>query len=768
MENDPSLQSRQDWFRLIFDSTSDLMAMHSVADDGRLLFEYINRSLHEYHSAARPGVDSTTWLGRDLSEVMANELEFPGARIEEVLAPYRMAVRTGLGQPVSHVAGSGASARHREGVITPLKDKEGRVTHLFYRGADITERLRAEGELRRSAERFEKLFHTSPVPTLVTRLSDGRILEMNEAYLRTNGYTRERLLDGTSRSLGMWVDPAERDRFRAEIAAGSAIRERRMQFRNGTGEVRDYLYSAERIDWHGELAVVSFPVDITVLEAARREALASSERFEKVFELSPVPIVIGSVEDGRYFTANEAWLSLHGYSREEIEGQSSLSLGVADPADRERVVDMLARRGEVRMVQARFRKKTGEHFDSLYAATFIDWKGERAIVGIPYDVTELERARREAQASSERFAKVFDLSPTPIVVGAIADGRYLAVNEAWLELHGYERGDLEGHGSLSLGVWADPADRARIVELVSQGAEVRRMPVRFRRKSGEIVETLYSAIAADWKGERAVIATPQDVTELNRAAEEIRILNETLEARVRQRTAALEQANRELEAFTYSVSHDLRAPLRALSSFGALLAARPGIRDDPEASGHAGRVVAAASRMGTIVDALLNFSRLSRKEIAMHQVDLAAEVEAIIAELTESAAGRELEWKVGALPVVQGDPTLLRLVLQNLLDNAVKYTARRPDPVIEIHATLDGAHTTICVKDNGVGFDMQYADKVFGVFERLHADGEFEGTGIGLANAQRIVHRHGGRIWCEAAPGRGASFCFSLPASHKS
>ena len=147
----------------------------------------------------------------------------------------------------------------------------------------------------------------------------------------------------------------------------------------------------------------------------------------------------------------------------------------------------------------------------------------------------------------------------------------------------------------------------------------------------------------------------------------------------------------------------------------------------------------------------------------MQSVPLGAEVEAIVAELDQAAPGHRIRWVTGPLPTVRGDPALLRLVLQNLIENAVKYSARREDAVIEIDAQRSGAETVVRVKDNGIGFEMQYADKIFGVFERLHADGEFEGTGIGLANARRIVQRHGGRIWCTSAPGEGAAFYFALP-----
>jgi len=761
--SEAALREQESWAQLVFDSTSDLMSMHRVEPDGRFVFEFINRSLVEFHAVARPGMSAGDWLGRDLGDLMRRELGFGEAQIDNILAPYREAVRTGQGTPVSHISGQGAHTRYREGLITPLKDASGRVTRLFYRGADVTERRRSAGELRRSADRFAKLFESSPIPILITRLADGQVLEMNEAYVLGTVYTRERLLEGTSQNLGMWIDPGDREAFLKEILSGAKIRNRRMQFRAGDGSVRDYLYSAERIDWHGEQAIVSFPMDVTELEQAHREAQALSERFEKLFELSPVPIVIGSVDTGQYFTANEAWLRLHGYTRAEIEGQTSLSLGVADARDRHRVVDMLLNGAEIRRIPARFRKKSGELFDTLYSATFIEWKGERAIVGIPYDVTELEEARREAQASSERFEKVFDLSPVPVVIGALEDGLYLAANEAWLKLHGYTRDELDGQTSLSLKVWADSADRERLIDLLALGGDIRRIPMRFRKKSGEIFDTLYSATLIDWKGERAIIATPQDVTELNRAAVEIRSLNDSLEDKVKQRTAALEEANRELESFSYSVSHDLRAPLRALSGFSTLLAGRPAVQADEEALGHARRVTAAATRMGTIVDALLRYSRLSRQEIATRPVSLAIEVESLIVEFNQAAGDRRLRWVVGELPVVNGDPTLLRLVLQNLLDNAVKYTARREEAVIEIDARRGEDGIVVRVKDNGVGFDMQHAANLFGVFQRLHADNEFEGTGIGLANAQRIVQRHGGRIWCEASPGRGASFYFSLP-----
>ncbi|MBY0459138.1 MAG: PAS domain-containing protein, partial [Gemmataceae bacterium] len=253
-----------------------------------------------------------------------------------------------------------------------------------------------------------------------------------------------------------------------------------------------------------------------------------------------------------------------------------------------------------------------------------------------------------------------------------------------------------------------------------------------------------------------------DVTARMRAEDEIRQLNADLERRVRDRTAELEATNRELEAFAYSVSHDLRAPLRAIDGFSRIL------QDDYAAALPAdGRelladVRANTRRMGQLIDDLLAFSRLGRKPLARQPVDTAALVGECLKEVLAGAAPARAEVRVGPLPPSDGDPALLRQVWANLLANAVKYSGRRDRPVIEVGAedTADGV--VFFVRDNGVGFDMRYAGKLFGVFQRLHRQEEYEGTGVGLAVVQRVVHRHGGRVWAEAEPDKGATFRFTL------
>ncbi len=259
------------------------------------------------------------------------------------------------------------------------------------------------------------------------------------------------------------------------------------------------------------------------------------------------------------------------------------------------------------------------------------------------------------------------------------------------------------------------------------------------------------------------------------ALEQAQLLNEQktllgeqqkLVEQLRERTGQLEESNNELEAFSYSVSHDLRAPLRHIEGFTDFLAKADAVTSDEKSLRYLTLISEAAKRMGRLIDNLLTFSRLGRSALTVTLVDLSSMLEEVRQELHLETQGREIVWKVGQLPRVHCDPELMRLVLINLLSNAIKYTRPRTPAQIEVEnvgGQMDGV--VICVRDNGVGFDMEYADKLFGVFQRLHHNDEFEGTGIGLANVRRIVHRHGGRTWAEGVPGQGASFYFSLPSA---
>jgi light-regulated signal transduction histidine kinase (bacteriophytochrome) len=260
-----------------------------------------------------------------------------------------------------------------------------------------------------------------------------------------------------------------------------------------------------------------------------------------------------------------------------------------------------------------------------------------------------------------------------------------------------------------------------------------------------------------------VMGVSIDVTERVQAEKEIYRLNEDLERRVIERTAQLEASNKELEAFSYSVSHDLRAPLRAIDSYSRILMEDYTAQFPPEAVHLLEMVRESSQKMGDLIDGLLAFSRLNRLTIKHQPVNTLELINQALYRLSSERDGRQVEITLGELPPCQGDPVLLEQVWVNLLSNALKFTRGQAPASVEVGASKQENDFIYYVKDNGVGFDMRYAGKLFGVFQRLHLPEEFEGTGVGLAIVQRILHRHGGRIWAEAKPGKGAVFYFTIP-----
>jgi PAS domain S-box-containing protein len=271
-------------------------------------------------------------------------------------------------------------------------------------------------------------------------------------------------------------------------------------------------------------------------------------------------------------------------------------------------------------------------------------------------------------------------------------------------------------------------------------------------------------LLCDENGEaKSMSGIVQDITERKRVEEEIRRLNAELEQRVRDRTTELEATNQQLEAFSYSVSHDLRAPLRAINGFANILAETQEGKLNEEGQHALDVINSEALRMGKLIDDLLLFSRFGRQALRKQEFDHGAVVRDIFAELIEQHPAYNVELILSSLPTAPADPGLLRQVWLNLMQNALKFTRRREHAVITVSGSIENGEAVYHIRDNGAGFDMQFADKLFGVFQRLHRVDEYEGTGVGLALVQRVIHRHGGRVWAEGAVDEGATFSFSLP-----
>jgi PAS domain S-box-containing protein len=466
---------------------------------------------------------------------------------------------------------------------------------------------------------------------------------------------------------------------------------------------------------------------------------------------------------------NKGAEKVYGYTSDEIVGQH---ISVLCTPDRQHeftfLIDDLRRGASIQHYETQRIRKDGERiFVSLTMSPIRD--SQQRIIGasaVGRDITESKLAEHALLLSEERYRSLA-LATSQIVWNTNAKGQVDDDLPMWRQFTGQTREEVAGLGWMNA---LHPDDRKRLGELWSRAIRTRSLystDFRIRRHDAEYrYIAVHGVPVLEQDGTvREWVGTCADITARVEAEEEVRKLNESLEKRVLARTAELEAANRELEAFAYSVSHDLRAPLRAVDGFSRILLEEYAAQLPAEAQRYLEIARNNAVQMGNLIDGLLAFSRLGRQEVHKQFVAPSDLVRQVLEDLGLEKTGRQVEISVGYLPGCEGDPFLLKQVFVNLLSNAFKYTRTREIAKIEI-ASLDPA--TYYVRDNGVGFDMRYSDKLFGVFQRLHRAEEYEGTGVGLAIVQRIIHRLGGRIWADAALDQGATFYFTLPTSMES
>jgi PAS domain S-box-containing protein len=659
--------------------------------------------------------------------------------------------------------------------VSPIRDSSGKIVGASKVARDITERKRLEEELLLFSQRRLSLALEA------AQIGDWELDLVTKVARRS---PRHDQIFGYPELLPEWnyalflkhVHPEDRLRvdraFQDSVASGQdwyiecriirADHEMRWIF------VRGRFFKDESDQPKRLIGLIG---DIT----ERRGGEAALQESEGAFRMlaESIPQIVWSTRpDGWNTYFNQRWSEYTGLTQEESRGHGwNIPF---HPDDQKRSSDAwqhAIQTGGVYSLEVRLRRA-----DAVYRWWLVRGLPLREAnggimrwFGTCTDIHDLKMSEEKTQLISKRIGSMTDEVRDYLVIMLEPDGRVATWNKGAERSTGYKAEEIVGQHFRRFYLPSDVADHKPELELERAAAEgrVENENWRLRKDGSRFWANVVVTALRDSEGKiNGFVKIARDLTARKEAEEKIHQLNAELERRIIERTTELEAANKELEAFSYSVSHDLRAPLRAVDGFSQAVLEDYGSLLPPEGHHYLKNIREGAQRMGTLIDDLLAFSRLSRAPLSKRAVNTNGLVRRVLEDLSPEQRNRKIEIRIGELPSCECDGALLKQVWTNLLSNAMKYTRQRSPAEIEIGCKM-GQENIYFVRDNGAGFDMRYVDKLFGVFQRLHRADEFEGTGVGLAIVQRIVHRHGGRIWAEASLNGGATFSFTLKEEGK-
>ncbi len=644
-------------------------------------------------------------------------------------------------------------------------------TRVQERTAELDRSLEA---LRVSEERFRLVVEAAP-NAMVVADEHGHMILVNAQAEKLFGYARAELL-------GQPVELLVPERYRPAhvgyrggffqhpqaraMGAGRDLFGRRKDGGEVPVEIGlNPVHTAE-----GACVLASI-IDITERRQAEAALRDSQQLLRAIVDNSSAVIYVKDLQ-GRYLMVNRRYEEIFQLPSDAILGKTDHDLFSREAADAFRAVDQrVVVAGHALTEEETAPQADGPHHYISVKSVLRDNTGKVcAMFGISTDISEHKAAEGKLKASLKEIGDLkAALDEHAIVAITDPQGKITYVNDRFCAISKYARSELLGQDHRLINSNHHPKEFIRELWATITHGRVWHGEIKNKAKDGTFywVDTTIVPFLNEQGKPRHYVAIRADITERKTAEETILKLNTDLEQRVTERTVQLETANRELEAFSYSVSHDLRAPLRAIDGFSQAVVEDYGPQLPEEARRYLRTIRGGAQQMGALIDDLLTFSRLSRQPVKKHEVNMTKLVRAVLEELTVLQQGRLIDVRVGPLPVCRGDPILLKQVWVNLLSNALKYTRKRERAEIEIGCRTTNGVDTFFVRDNGTGFDMRYADKLFGVFQRLHRMEDYEGTGVGLAIVQRVINRHGGRIWAEAMVDQGATFNFTVEGETK-
>lgn len=638
---------------------------------------------------------------------------------------------------------------------------------IFILSVDITARKHAEEKLKASELEYRSLIEQATDAIFISD-EQGKYTDVNLKACMMLGYSKEELLTMNVSQL-LVAEEAQNNppRFNELRTGKTILSTRNLISKNGL--IIPVEINAKMLSNGKMLGMVR---DISDRKNTEEKLKSSEDKFRNLTETAFDAIVLVD-ETGNIKFWNRGAELIFGYSKEEAL-QKSLTMIMpekyrnAHEQGMQRYLETGEKRVIGKVVSLEGRRKNGEQFPIEISITSWGSSSGKMFSGIIRDgserkeaqdkilklnndlehkvkdrTAELENKVRQLRESEEKFQKAFQSSAAGITITRLSDSTYLDVNDAFVKLTGYDKNELIGHSSSELRMIIDVKQREEVLQQMRESGFVHNFEMTVRNKSGRIVDILSSIDTILLNDEKYAINVIYDITDRKKSQEQ------------------LESVNKELEAFSYSVSHDLRAPLRVILGYSQILKEEFTDKLNDRGNGFVAKIQRNANRMNVLIDELLKFSKLGKKDLVKSEVSNTELVQNVLRTLANSAEKAKIIMK--PMPTALADKELLEQVWMNLISNALKYSGKKNQPLIEIGAQKNSNETVYYVRDNGVGFNMEYSEKLFGVFQRLHSPGDFEGTGVGLSIVKRIITKHGGRVWAEAKVDEGATFYFSLP-----
>lgn len=724
--------------------------LNLVIDSVPALISYVDMD-RRYQFANRVHDD---WFGYEVEGKKVEEVL--GKPVYDTISPYVDTVLAGENVNFE------SQIKHRDGSIhvvdtsyVPDEAENGSIRGFFVLVQDITERKQAEQEMRQWADAFEHCTYGIAIGDPVSY----RIVVCNSAFAALQ---KARIEDVVGSSILSLYAPADHDLVRHNATRSDQIGHARFEANMVQRDSSVLPVQVDLVSVRGDEGDLLYRV-ATVQDISERKRAEERVNFQSNILQHIHDAVIISDKDFVISGWNSAAEEMYGWEAEEVlnkKGEEILKTEFFNKT-RTQAIQELKDTGEFSAEVSQLRKDGSRIIVETRSVAIYGKNGEAAtFVSVNRDITERKKAEKELAYQANIFTYLNDAVVT-------TDENFIITswNSAAERIYGWKAEEVVGRKAAEIlqTEFSGPTRQEMTQRLLEYGefsAEVTQVC-----KDGRKIYTDVRTVAVRNEDGKLsnVISVNRDITERKKSEEQVRQLNERLEQRVIERTAQLHAANKELEAFSYSVSHDLRAPLRAINGYTRILVEDYTSVLDEEGKRICNIITNEAQRMGELIDDLLSFSRLGRKQIMPAKVDMKALASSVYGELTHPSERERIDFRIGKLPATEGDPSLLHQVWVNLISNAIKFSAKKERAVIEVGTKKSDAENIFFVRDNGAGFDIQYVDKLFGVFQRLHSEDEFEGTGVGLAIVQRIVQRHGGRVWAEGNVDKGATFYFSLP-----